>query len=327
MRRPYKIVAIVIALIAAAGFYRYRWGVLGGVGIGPPQSACESVEALETYLDTGGEPSAYLWRTPLIMCAAEAGNKEVVAELIEVGADVNAQKTSPKIIPGYSSETGLTALHVAVRDNRLEMVDLLLDNGANANLSGPANESPLNLAISFGKSESLRIFLDSETDNYKFDSGSLSSAARQGHLEIFEILIGQGFELENEYKNSLRSAIRSNELNVVKFLVANDIEISSSLHFAIQSKSLEMLEFLISTGSDVNEISTEGDAPLHLTVARELTEATKILVDNGADINLENAEDKTPLDLAIAQGDQEIEEFLRSRGGVGHGNRHVFDGL
>jgi ankyrin repeat protein len=194
------------------------------------------------------------------------------------------------------------------------MVNLLFDNGANVNLSGPANESPLNLAISLGKAESLRIFLDSETDNYEFVPGVLGSAARQGHLEIFEILIGQGFELEKGYKSALGSAIGSNELNVVKLLVANDVEISKPLHYAIQSKSSEMLKFLISTGSDVNEISTEGDAPLHLTAARRLTEATKILIDSGADLNIKNAEGQTPLDIAIAQNHSEIADLLRAAG-------------
>ncbi|NEQ47108.1 MAG: ankyrin repeat domain-containing protein [Leptolyngbya sp. SIOISBB] len=317
MRRPYKIAAIIIALATAVGFYRYRWGVLGVVGIGPPQSACKSVKALETYLNTGGDPSAYLWRTPLIMCAAEAGNETVVAELIEAGADVNAQLAPPRILPIYASDTDTTALYVAVRDDHQGMVKLLVDNGADINLAARLiSNSPLNLAVSLGRPKSLRVFLNSDIDNYEFDSGSLSSAARQGHLEIFEILIGQGFELESGYKNALGSATRSNQLNVVKFLIANDVEISDSLHLAIQSKSLEMLEFLISTGSDVNAINREGDAPLHLTATRGLAEAAKTLADNGADINLENAEGQTPLDLAVSQGNQEIEEFLRSQGGV-----------
>jgi ankyrin repeat protein len=307
--------SLFISIFIALVFYRYRWGILGVVGIGPPQSACESVEALETYLNTGGDPSAYLWRTPLIMCAAEAGNKEVVTELIEAGADINAQLAPPKILPVYASDTDTTALYVAVRDDHPEMVKLLVDNGADINLAARLiSNSPLNLAVSLGRSESLRIFLDSEMDNYEFDSGALSSAARQGHLENFEILIGQGFALENEYKNSLRSAISSNELNVVKLLIANDVEISEPLHFAIQSKSSEMLKFLISTGSDVNEISTEGDAPLHLTAARRLTEATQILIDSGADLNIKNAEGQTPLDIAIAQNHSEIADLLRSAG-------------
>jgi len=70
--------------------------------------------------------------TPLIMAAA-FGTPEAVSLLVDAGANVNAQ-----------SDSGLTALHVAWRDEAT--VRLLLSRGANVNAKNASGSTPLLIA-------------------------------------------------------------------------------------------------------------------------------------------------------------------------------------
>lgn len=84
-----SIVLIVLALI----FYRFRWGILGFVNIMPLPETCENIKVLNAYLNAGGNPSAYVGRIPLIMCAAERGSYDIVSRLIDLGVDVDSDRT------------------------------------------------------------------------------------------------------------------------------------------------------------------------------------------------------------------------------------------
>ena len=78
----------------------------------------------------------YVDRTPL-MVAVEAGHLAIAARLVEAGADVNAHN---------EPEIGDTALHIAVANGTLEMVELLLNVGADPTLKGWMWITPLDAA-------------------------------------------------------------------------------------------------------------------------------------------------------------------------------------
>jgi ankyrin repeat protein len=80
-----------------------------------------------------------------LMGAASAGRTRVVERLVQAGAQVNAQ-----------DKDGTTALCLAVLGNHTEVIELLLDAGADPNLVG-MEEAPLYLAASNGAIEAARI--------------------------------------------------------------------------------------------------------------------------------------------------------------------------
>ena len=125
--------AFIVCIILVLAFYGFRWGILGIAGIEPPRKACEDIDTLNVYLHTGGNPSAYLGRVPLIMCATEVGSYEVVSRLVDVGANVNSQKRSPYAPVNIDPSTKATALHVSVREGNFEITKILFENGADIN--------------------------------------------------------------------------------------------------------------------------------------------------------------------------------------------------
>lgn len=72
--------------------------------------------------------------TPL-HCAAESGKKEMVALLLDKGADINAR-----------NDIQNTPLHEAAWHGHLETVKFLLEKGANPNLTAVDGKTPLALA-------------------------------------------------------------------------------------------------------------------------------------------------------------------------------------
>ncbi len=77
-----------------------------------------------------------------IHAAAAGRSRDLVALLLEHGADVNA-----------TQHGGWTALHAAAQSGDVEMVKVLLANGADASLRADNNQSALDLALGKGAQE------------------------------------------------------------------------------------------------------------------------------------------------------------------------------
>ncbi|MBI1215657.1 MAG: hypothetical protein GC185_07555 [Alphaproteobacteria bacterium] len=79
-------------------------------------------EAVERLLELGADPNrkSHLQDTPLLAACAETWNAHIVTMLLDAGADIHA-----------TDRTGRTPLHLAARNNRLDIVKTLLARGAN----------------------------------------------------------------------------------------------------------------------------------------------------------------------------------------------------
>lgn len=87
---------------------------------------------------TGGGPDN---DCPLLMIAADKGDKEIVDLLLRYGADVNAK-----------NDDGEVALHYAALDGYTDIVQTLLDHNADVNVKSEVGATPLSLAEKAGKS-------------------------------------------------------------------------------------------------------------------------------------------------------------------------------
>ena len=195
-----KWIIAIFFITLALSFYRFRWGILSLFNIGAPSQACEHMEVLDAYLNTRGDPDAYLGRTPLIMCATERESYTIVSKLIDLGVDVDAQKKFP-ILPFMNSTTGTTALYVSVLEENFEITKLLFENGADINAdTSPDSTAPLNLAVGSDRPQSLKLF-----------------------LEVFRLLFEADIHFERTYEVALIRAASEGHLQLVKFLYEKGI--------------------------------------------------------------------------------------------------------
>lgn len=133
--------------------------------------------------------------TPLLL-AAMCGNLGVCRLLVDFGANVHDRLRS-----------GLSALHVAVGaldgGGHRDVVDLLIERGADVNVRSRFGSAPLQTAAFNGHREISRLLVAKGADvNARGDGGmcALHQAARQSHIDVVKMLIENGADV------NLRSA-------------------------------------------------------------------------------------------------------------------------
>lgn len=215
-----------------------------------------------TYMTDGEKHTA-------LSTASLYGHKEVVKLLLQRGADVTQQWET---FPG-------SALQAAASSRDIEIIALLLDEGADANADYD-DESPLEIA------------------------------SRHGHVSALQLLISKGADVNMQVKGSYGSALAAaatrNDSLAVRFLLDHGAdpnmklengEYGTPLVAAIaNAASVEVVEMLLKAGADVNE-SIEGRPHLSAMGASLLKkypymdkdntiEHIKLLLERGADVNL-----------------------------------------
>jgi len=109
-----------------------------------------------------------------------AANAEIAAMLIDAGADINARNRHKAYGPGNSP------LSAATYQQRLDVVRLLIERGANASQGDNAGFTPLHLAVASGYLEIAKVLLDAGADA-NARTGE-SGGARWGNKTLLDLL-------------------------------------------------------------------------------------------------------------------------------------------
>jgi len=153
----------------------------------------------------------------------------------------------------YSVEAGYTLLHFAVEQNRLEMVNYLLESGANPNLYGDFQQrTPIMNAI-------------------------LMCPSNENTLQIINALVKHGADVNASGIGGIRPLhmcssefMPSNfEVRYCELLLQNNADINAKdetgwtpLHFAASQKDENMVETLLRYGADVSLTTDDGKTAL-----------------------------------------------------------------
>lgn len=144
-------------------------------------------------IDAGANINEKFLGTNLLhITAMKVGNKSITKFLIENGLDVNEQ-----IAPPSSSEfRGLTPLHLAAGKGKIEVAEVLLENGAEMNLKASnLGYTPLHLAAINGQQTVAEFLVDKGAEvNPKSKTGAtpLDLSVDKGHKELADFLRKHG---------------------------------------------------------------------------------------------------------------------------------------
>ena len=175
--------------------------------------------------------------------------------------------------------SGYTPLHSAVSINDLEMVNLLLNNGADPNIQGKEGNTPLHLAITFKASDAVISALRRRGANvnaqnkigltplhYACNLGTCNYTASP--LRLFNGINPEIMDRDGCYPLTM-SVIYGNTKRLENFVnyFETDLDVkdpnkNTFLHNAVFAGSVEMVAKLLSYGVKLNERNIVGNTPL-----------------------------------------------------------------
>ncbi|KAG5855454.1 hypothetical protein ANANG_G00049220 [Anguilla anguilla] len=279
-----------------------------------------------------GEPTRELFE------ACRNGDLERVKKLI-TPENVNSRDTA-----GRKS----TPLHFAAGFGRRDVVDYLLQNGANVHARDDGGLISLHNACSFGHAEVVNLLLHHGADANSRDNWNytpLHEAAIKGKIDVCIVLLQHGAEptirntdgrtaldlaepatkavLTGEYRKDdlLESARSGNEEKLMALLTplnvnchASDGRKSTPLHLAAGYNRVKTVQLLLQHGADVHAKDKGDLVPLHNACSYGHYEVTELLVKHGACVNAMDLWQFTPLHEASSKNRVEVCSLLLSYG-------------
>ncbi|XP_030629548.1 LOW QUALITY PROTEIN: poly [ADP-ribose] polymerase tankyrase-2-like [Chanos chanos] len=301
-----------------------RFSGVSGLGGGAVSPVMETSGA--------GEPSRELFE------ACRNGDVERVKKL------VNAENVNSRDTAGRKS----TPLHFAAGFGRRDVVEYLLQHGANVHARDDGGLISLHNACSFGHAEVVSLLLHHGADANSRDNWNytpLHEAAIKGKIDVCIVLLQHGAEptirntdgrtpldlaepstkavLTGEYRKDdlLESARSGNEEKLMTLLTplnvnchASDGRKSTPLHLAAGYNRVKTVQLLLQHGADVHAKDKGDLVPLHNACSYGHYEVTELLVKHGACVNAMDLWQFTPLHEAASKNRVEVCSLLLSYG-------------
>ncbi|CAH3194929.1 unnamed protein product [Porites evermanni] len=270
------------------------------------------------------------------MVSREVDLYEVCREGDVVALNTLLETSQPNL--DHSNAKGLSALHYAARNNHAEVIQLLINHGADPNVRSRVEHkalSPLHFAAWFNAAKAVDVLL---RNGANVESGSafgqkpLHYAVSRASPELVMTLITKGKAnlngLDNHRFSPLHLATQRGRLDIIKILIEHGADISAvneesetAIHIAAREGRDEVLRHLLQrvsmTGLSckdlVNKENDEAKTCLHLAVQGGHVEAAMVCLEYGANLqSVKKSRDHLPLHVASSLGDLQMVKFLLS---------------
>ena len=198
--------------------------------------------------------------------------------------------------PNRATRWGRTAFHHAIlRDNRLEIIEMLLEHGADPKLVAEQPESHRKSGPAMS---------------------GMAMAARRGRSDLMELMERRNIPIELQGVERLIAACARNDAAKVRAVAAGEPEVVREL-LAQGGKLLaefagvgntDGVRLLLELGVEVNALTEDGDpyfdiaknsTALHSAAWRARPATVKLLIERGAAVNALDGKGRTALGLAV----------------------------
>lgn len=234
---------------------------------------------------------------------------------IDASADLNGSKWTP--------------LHRAIYSHKsMELVKLLVNNGASLQALDRDGDTPLGLAVIAKNHEAVKILLREEDCDLKIASHRgrtpLHYATDHETMETLQLLVERGADVnqtaKSAYGSPLQKACQNNKMGqaMIEFLLEKGADLHArggTLGFAISSAALygtsEIIGLLLQRGATVNVQDDMGRKPIHLSCMGGADNFQEIY-DAGGNQHLQDKDNlgRTAFHWAAQHGQPEILEKL-----------------
>lgn len=237
-----------------------------------------------------------------VAAAARSNDLAQSRQLIGSGAEVN--RPDPD---------GTTPLLWAVYNSSPELVQLLLDAGADPDIANSLDISPLLQASRYGNADMIAALLAagaSVTDRRPTTEPVLLAAARSGSLPAVTLLLKAGADPNAveplDHQTALMWAVAEGHLDVARALLkagadpdmqARISELTerknadfpsggfAALHWAARNGDEPMISLLLEHGANINVRNGDSSTPMMLAIVNDRFDTAVGLLERGADAN------------------------------------------
>ncbi|RHX93328.1 hypothetical protein DLM76_14690 [Leptospira yasudae] len=199
-----------------------------------------------------------------------------IEKYLKEGADVGC--TTGEF--GGRSDWDNTALHIAVKKEKLEIIHLLLEHGADINAKNREGYTPI-YKIPWKRKEGLVLFQFLQVRGADLHTKTNSKislvhySALQDHVPILKLLLENGLDPNQQTDQG-----------------------ETPLHWTINDHCFQSAQFLLNCGVAINTQNQDGRTVLHEAALREYDKLIKLFLEFGADPKLKDNKDNQARDLA-----------------------------
>ncbi|KAM0800254.1 ankyrin repeat-containing domain protein [Usnea florida] len=322
----------------------------------------DNTHMVKFLLDKGANPNVFVWDSPLelgLMDQWKRPNLEIIATLIKAGADTNPthghQPTrslfhlpgvgqgGPELVhllleSGVSvngTHDGMSVLQSIAEHNRIEMVGMLLNAGADVNAPAglKSGRTVLQNATERGDLEMVKLLLSHGVDvnapatPFYGSRTALQHATARGDLEMVKLLLCHGADVNapaqyDGSRRALQHATERGDLEMVKLLLSHGADVNApagrrygitALQGAMRKGSLKMVLTLLEAGAHINDVpaAVEGRTALEAAAEWGRLDIVHLLLNNDGEPDTIEARCKRAADFAEKQYHSIIARGLR----------------
>jgi len=251
----------------------------------------------------------------------ENANNDAVIKLINKGIELDRDIGT------------LQPLELAVSKHNIEIVNYLLEKGANVNLQSKYDRTALFSAAALGYLDIAKILIKYNADPNivdKYNVSPLIIAAEKHHTSMIKYLVNETYadiNINPKYNDTvLNYAIKNVDLDLIKFLLDHgavpntksrngELILINVLMYFPKRKSdviIETLKLLLKHGVKINEINDIYNMTVLMYAVNRSSRLSVIefLLKSGADPKIKNAEGKTAFDF-IQSYDSDMQNLLK----------------
>ena len=230
--------------------------------------------------------------------AVHWGDQDTAQRLLEAGAN-----------PDIANDYGVTPLFLAIKNRSTAMVETLLEveGGADPNTVRWSGETALMTAAKTGQIDMVNLLLAQGADvnirEPRREQSALMWAISFGHPDVARELIDQGADVHSKTK------MRDEDFSPMVLDGYNTVHVGvtprggyTPLSFAARVGDKETARLLLERGADVNSNYTEHGPPLVIAAAAGQEDLALYLLEQGADPNLMLDNGMTALHYAMRDG-------------------------
>ncbi|KAM9486768.1 protein TANC1 isoform 3-T3 [Clarias gariepinus] len=268
---------------------------------------------------------------PVLCVQAHLGHHEMVALLLEYGANVDV-----------ASENGISALSYAAASGHLSLVSQLCKRGAKVDHVDKNGQSALVHAALRGHLDIIQFLLEQrwsrEEQQHELSLKSkalqqaLIAASSMGHTQVVKELLAMD---DNEVvvqldahdtlwgETALTAAAGRGKMDVCRYLLEQRAQVQQvnrrgmcALFCAVRQGHWQVADVLLQHGADVNGSDKQGRTLLMVAACEGHLSTVDFLIAKGASLTSMDKEGLTPLSWACLKGHKNVVQFLVEKGAV-----------